>query len=442
MFRGGRQLPWALLLDGLARELDIVIVVSAGNVANPEVPQVCDSADFQREVFRNLSGPEHALIDPACAANVLTVGSIARADVVSTRFTGRNPGDRVTLVGSPQQCPSPFTRIGFYGNRGHGLHRSVKPELVGYGGNYCLDQATRTRWQKNEPNLGEPSLAYDFNQTGRLLSVSCGTSCSAPYVTHVAAQVENALKLGPYQGRMFSANLVRALVVHSAELDGATADWCSEGNAETDAEGILLKTVGYGRPTVERAAFSDDNRVVLISEDEVQENHIHLYELEIPASFVQTRGRRWVRVTLAYDPPVRGTRSDYLGRTMWFQMYRGLTSDAVIAAAANSTDGNPPPIPKRNKVKSRPPFQSLVWSTVQSASFEGRQNRAFAYSPAAGAPYTFHILVGCTKRFETELSDMQRYSLVVSLEHSDDQVRIYQEIQQRVAQRARVRQTV
>lgn len=38
IYTGGRQMAWASLLDELVRELDIVIVVSAGNVSNIDVP--------------------------------------------------------------------------------------------------------------------------------------------------------------------------------------------------------------------------------------------------------------------------------------------------------------------------------------------------------------------------------------------------------------------
>ncbi|MCW2278775.1 S8 family serine peptidase [Heliophilum fasciatum] len=37
-YRGGRQLPWALMLDELARAENIVIIVSAGNVSSPGIP--------------------------------------------------------------------------------------------------------------------------------------------------------------------------------------------------------------------------------------------------------------------------------------------------------------------------------------------------------------------------------------------------------------------
>ena len=440
-FYGGRQLPWALALDELALKYDVVIVVSAGNVTNPLIPSVNTTEEFQRNILGNLTTKKHALIDPACAANVITVGSLARTDSPSEAVALRYPGDRTPLVGSPPDCPSPFTRTGHYQDKGNGIHRMVKPEVVAYGGNYCLDPVKGQRWVKNEPNLGEPSLAHDYATTGRLLKAASGTSFSAPYVTHVAALVENSLQLGLYEGRSFSSNLIRALVVHSANVGDSAIDWISAGLSDPDAESAKLRTVGFGKPSVDKAVFSSDNRVVLIADDEILENHIHLYELEIPEAFILESGDRFIRATLAYDPPVRGTRKEYLSRTMWFELYRGLPAESIIEAMSKTTDGSrPPKLPSVNKAKSRPPHSQLTWSTVQSTVFAGKRKEKFNYRPfGPNTPATFHILVGCTKRFESELSEIQRYSIVVSLEHSNEEVKIYNEVRQRISQRVRIR---
>ena len=75
LYEGGRQLPWAELLDELARTLDIVIVVSAGNVGDPDIPAAFNSAQFREHVAGSLKQPQHRLIDPATSALSITVGS-------------------------------------------------------------------------------------------------------------------------------------------------------------------------------------------------------------------------------------------------------------------------------------------------------------------------------------------------------------------------------
>ena len=46
VYTGGRQLAWAEMLDQLSKQLDIVIVISAGNVSNPQIN------DFLSMVFK------------------------------------------------------------------------------------------------------------------------------------------------------------------------------------------------------------------------------------------------------------------------------------------------------------------------------------------------------------------------------------------------------
>ena len=119
LYAGGRQLPWAELLDELAKTLDIVIVVSAGNVPDPAIPASVNSAQFKEQVAGSLKQPQHRLIDPATSALSLTVGSVARREDPSMYSLGTQ------LAASAKGCPSPFTRSG------PGVAGAVKPEVVG-----------------------------------------------------------------------------------------------------------------------------------------------------------------------------------------------------------------------------------------------------------------------------------------------------------------------
>lgn len=79
VYQGGRQFPWASMLDDLSRELDIVIVISAGNVPNPLINQFSSRDDLMKKSRDQLFDPEHRLIDPATSALSVTVGSITRS---------------------------------------------------------------------------------------------------------------------------------------------------------------------------------------------------------------------------------------------------------------------------------------------------------------------------------------------------------------------------
>ncbi|WP_426061496.1 S8 family peptidase [Hymenobacter sp. B1770] len=428
----GHQLPWALLIDKLASELNIVIVVSAGNNQSPAVPSASTRADLRKGVLENIYGTDHSLIDPATAANALTVGSVARSEQPAASNL-RFPTETFPPVASPEEAPSAFTRTGICEGRGGGLHRSIKPELVAYGGNYLLNLAIPPyKWAGNDPHLGEPSLAFNFASSGRPFAAACGTSFAAPFVTHIAARVEHQFRK---RGRVASLNLIRALVVNSARHTQAAIDFIS-GHRPADTELSVLRAMGYGKPNAERALFSSDTRVVLYAEDEIADDQYQLYELKLPEEFIAGNDRRRIRFTLAYDPPVRGSRKEYIGKTMWFELFRDKTVSQIQSLMAGT-------LPVGHKIKSEsltPTETRLEWSTVQSASFEAKLGSKLA---VGGRARKFHVLVGSHKRFSGEDS-FQRYALVATLEHDKTDVRIYDPVRvlipaQRITNRTRLR---
>lgn len=441
-YGGGRQLPWALLLDELARELDVVLVVSSGNVARPEIPPVRTSPDFQVAVREQLLAGSHELIDPATALLALTVGAVARS---ATPFARADlPGMRPVLAGAPAEGPPPFARVGHVESAGAAPQRAVKPDLCAYGGNKALNDAG-TGWRQYERQLDESSLNFDY-QHGRLLAGLSGSSPAAAAVTHCCAVVEAELRRGGAPGQRPTANLIRALVVHSARPAGDLVTWMTDKVGEVDGERRRLRVAGYGRPDPDRAAFSTDSRVVLVTEDDIEDGRFHLYELELPDAVLTGTGVRRVRVTLAFDPPVRGTRKEYLGRTMWFELFRGMKAENIRAALGRIDDSSTRPTPgdKLKPLKARPTSRMLEWSTVQSAEFETSQSRTLDYRPDPAAPAMIHILVGSTLRFEADESTTLRYALVTSLEHEDTRVKLYQPVRQqveRLRERLRARRT-
>lgn len=425
----GRQLPWALLLDELARELNVVIVVSAGN-ASPAVPVAASAGEMQESVRERLFTEEHALIDPASAVNALTVGGISRREIP----TAADPGGRPDPVGSPKDCPSPFTRTGRLAGHGAGPCRAVKPELVGYAGNLALPP--HGTWRDNDPALTEPSLHFDYNR--RALSVAYGTSVAAPYVTHVCALAERELRR-IYGDTPFSANLIRAAVVHSAEVSDVTRAWVRGGRKKAAGLRRELRSVGFGRPDPYQACFSDSNRAVLLADDSLPERHFHLYSFRLPSDFLDHKGQRCVRLTVAFDPPVRGTRQEYMSRAMTVQLIRGATTEQ-IRKAAEKMEGD------AKAVKLPPRCHRLEptlyeWSTVQSFVCLSKKREAFE-CPADGeeARHVWHVLVGCKPRFSTdESAGRQRYALVLSVEHSDARVDLHQALREQVRQQAQQR---
>jgi hypothetical protein len=422
VYTGGRQLPWAELLDELAKRLDIIIVVSAGNVIDPAMPNASTTPQFQQEVLNSLKSETHRLIDPATASLCLTVGAIARRDDPAMLSFGTQ------LAASPRRCPSPFTRCG------PGVRDSVKPEIVAPGGNFAVDSiAGRPRWRTQDPNLCEPTLNFNF-ASGRLLKAACGTSFAAAQVSHTAARMEHALR-NQFQMPP-SQNLVRALLVNSARIDDGVRQWLG------DQQDNIFCTLGYGQPNVE-FCWSARNRVTLVTEDIVSYKTFHVFALTVPRSFLEEKGKRTITITLAYDPATRLSRRDYIATAMWLEIFGGLTTEQIFEYRSKyQGDGEPPTAPDKNKLNFKPGGQTIRMSTVQSRSWHSNQGTMFLNRPTESGDATLHIFVGCQPRFTNPLGeDKQRYALVVTMEHESNQIDLYQEIRATVRTRARIRIT-
>ena len=151
-----------------------------------------------------------------------------------------------------------------------------------------------------------------------------------------------------------------------------------------------------------------------------------------------TKGARGITVALAYDPPVRSSRKEYLARTMFVDVLQGLTTQEVSLYKAKFRGaGQPPSTPGEAALDFRPPSIGPQWSTLQVRRI------AWARSPRlrrdAGGNQNLHIVVGCQRRFSTGLDSKQGYGLVVNFWHSGEEVQLYQELRARIRQPVRIR---
>lgn len=399
----------AFTLDNLSREMDVVFVVSAGNVS----PGQQSGKDWRARYPGYLSRDEWSLIDPAPALNALTVGSLARWD---RNFNSqRYSYDPAEVPVALHNQPSPFTR------HGPSLAGAIKPDLVSYGGNWAVN--TRAGFHIVEQGLGELSTNRDF-AAGRLLGEQCGTSFAAPHVTHLCAQL---LAENPECG----ANLVRALLVSHAAVPGPCSDLLPDADTRR-------RICGYGQVDGSALLRSIENDVTLIDEDTLRDKHHHFYEIPVPDDFVTSGKRdREIIVALSYLPPVRSTRIDYKASRIVFRLVTGPDLDQVSRmfdkATPKSDYESIPELPKAS-------VKSTVRSkgTVQSATWQFRQ---FNDRSKLRSQRLFVVVTRNDQPWGVDLTGMEeRYALVVCFRDRENQnARLFTQLRNRLQERARAR---
>lgn len=306
----------AYVLDKLSRDLGVLFIVSSGNFTGsvePEVPRY----SWRDEYPEYLLSDESRIVDPAPSLNSLTVGSLARHNAT---FDAQRYPEIAQISPASENQPSPFTR------HGPSVKGSIKPELVATGGN--LASSMRTGNEHDYSMQGMGVLACNSKFVGNtLFGEVSGTSFAAPYITHLAGRLYNYYPEA-------SANLLRAMLVNHANMpyevkDSFPADMQKNYKAAY-ARDAWRDVAGYGAVDESELFRSTENVVVLMSEDTIENNAHHFFELPLPSEFLRTqRAAREIRVTLSYFPAVRTTRLDYTATNMNFCLVKDVSLEAV-----------------------------------------------------------------------------------------------------------------
>ena len=431
LYNGGRQFPWASMLDDLSRELDIVIIVSAGNVCFPEIKDFATRDELMQNARDQLFSPEHRLIDPATSALSITVGSISRS---SEPAIPRGAAANRISVGLTEY-PSVFTRIG------KGVNKSIKPDFVDYGGNYAIHQISRgnNRWLMTDQNLMEPTLNHT---TEKVFKGYCGTSFSAPHVTHMAARLERALEKQLHEKP--SANLIRAMLANSARCSESMKEWgmaskdmCYTGRDNPKQE-RLMRLNGYGVVT-DSLLSSTDNTVTLFAEDRLPLRDFHLYRIPVPQRFLNVKASKSITVSLAYNPMTRSSRKEYLANNLWIEIFRRIDEETLIKykakkEAGTDTEDDFKKLPNSFKTDFVPGYDALQKSTLQQRRWQKSSRGGADLSWDNGDEPYIYILVSGKERFKyAEQEQPQSYALCVTFAYeSEENIDLYSQLRNNV----------
>lgn len=311
-YNGRHVAGLAVTLDVLSRQFGILFVVSTGNYD----PYERLNGDLRERYPDFLTSDSASILDPAPALNVLTVGSIARYD-----RNERWPNDPAYQPIARAGQPSPFTRCG------PSINGAIKPDLVDYGGNWLVDARTGSQLMVGSGGAGELSTSSDF-ATGSPFKENFGTSFAAPRIANAAARIFNELPEA-------SVDLCRALLVAHARSPKSCANLIPRGDDR------LRHLIGYG--LLDRSALfrSLEDCVTLWSEESIQNDSHHFYEIPIPDEFWHgSRRTREVTVALAHRPPVRTTRIDYKAISLSFKLIRAESMSQVLQWFSADGDTN------------------------------------------------------------------------------------------------------
>ena len=290
-------------VDAKARELGLVIVTSAGNVRD------IGDAHWHADYPTYLHDATSKVAAPGSAALAVTVGAVAHTDVFDVK---RYP---YGLAIAPADHPAPYTRTG--PSRGGNAAGRQKPEFAAHGGSWAWNEATDSPIT-DDTNLGAATLIPPVN--GRWFGTAAGTSYAAPLVAHEIARIQTRYPEA-------SANLLRAL----SALAGTRAA------APNTAHGKTLVGL-YGVPDAGRVLESGDNRVIFVYEGEMATNAHTVLEIPVPPEFAAGASERELRVALAFDPPVRRSRRDYIAGSMRYDfIHKASLADIRNAYATQPT---------------------------------------------------------------------------------------------------------
>jgi hypothetical protein len=402
-------------LDSLARELDVVIVVAAGNATMPG--QVVDEPFNVRTGYPGyVDRADQGLAQPANAANLITVGGVAPGDAAWLRDPKQIATKAIAGVGEI----SPFSRTG--PGFGKGDKRVNKPDFVAFAGNVVVTDTGMVNVRDQSSGV----LSTASMPTGSFFHMAHGTSFASPKVAADAAAV-----LHRYPDA--SSNMVRALLASAARPTVG-------GDKISDAR-LRHRRYGFGFINRDDALDSGPLRATMTFDGDMQVDTTVLHPVPIPRSFALPRSSsRSIRVALAYDPPVRRGRREYTAATMAMDIYRNVTLEQLQERLRlQDPDDEQPLFSDRRRLSTQ--FQPSM-NTWSESTLQVRQWQPKIMEVDDGDIY-FIAVTHKTRTWFRSRDDYprQRYALTVSLEDEGRlELDLETELTQQISLPARVRQ--
>jgi hypothetical protein len=410
-YLGGRIKGLSYVLDTLSRELGVLFIVSAGNVSgNQKI-----GLEWRKGYPDYMAEDTWAIVEPAPALNVITVGSLARYDqTINSQRYSRDPAE-VPIARHNQ--PSPFSR------RGLSIGGAIKPDLMAYGGNWAVSTRAEANILVPNSGLGELSTCREFAD-GRLLADESGTSMAAPHVAHLAALI-----LSEYSEA--NRDVIRALLVSHA----AIPESC---DALFEDKELLRRVCGYGQVEARALFRSLENEVTMLANGKIPNKSHHFYEIPIPDDFLSSGKRlREISIGMSYTPYIRSTRISYKASRIDFKLVTAPDLEYVAKMFNKATEKDDyDSIPEMNNrnvnstIRGKGTVQAATWSFKQfSSQSKLRNNSLFVVVTRNDYPWG-----------EPHTATDESYALSVCIrDRSNQEARLYSQVQAKLQAREKAR---
>ena len=280
----GTPTSWSAAVDSITsgdEEGDIkrLFFISAGNV-NPLA--------LQEAGFPN-TNTLHSVQSPGQAWNAITVGGYSdNIEINDPTFSGFSPV-------SDAKDLSPYSSTSVMWNK----KWPVKPEILLNAGNVATNGNDFT----DCPDLSLLTTSHDIRK--RLFTLTAGTSPATAEASWMAAQLfKEYPNIWP--------ETARALLIHSANWTEQMQNSFNNDDKKTTGRRNLLRSCGYGIPSLDKALWCKNNSVNMGVEGELQPfkkegsriamKEMDLHEFPWPTEVLESLGDTAVRlrITLSY----------------------------------------------------------------------------------------------------------------------------------------------
>jgi hypothetical protein len=187
-------------------------------------------------------------------------------------------------------------------------------------------------------------------------------------------------------------------------------------------------------PDAELALESGDRRVTLIAQGRIIIDTLILYEVPVPDVLRNASGKNRIIASLAFDPPVRRRRAEDFGVEMDMNLFRGKTPEEVVAAYRFVTREERLTAPGALAA----PFQCDLLPKSRMVETSTLQRREWSFS-RMDEKYgdTYYLMIQARRNWAPPEVHDQDFGIAVTI--TADEPRLYNQIQQRVRARERVR---